>query len=474
MQDLNNKQVKLLVIGDIMLDEYWSGDVERVSPEAPVPVLKLKDQYYKLGGAGNVASNISSLDIVTHIIGAIGEDDAANRIISILDRKKISHNLFVNQKSKTIRKLRAITSNHQLLRIDTEGNFNNNNIRSFLLDSIKQYQNLKVIICSDYAKGMLDNIEEVIDYGNDKNIMTIVDPKGSNFNKYKNATLLTPNLKEFEEVVGKCSNLSDLEIKAISLRDNLNLTALLVTRGKDGMSLFEKDAEPFHLKASAKEVSDVTGAGDTVIGVIGGMLSLDESLKDSVIKSNKAAGIVVTKFGAASVSMKEISNVANETCSYPLGYIPAQSIDQLQFENRNRNKTLVMTNGCFDILHKGHVKYLEKAKSFGDHLIVLVNDDKSVSKLKGLSRPINTLTDRVDMLLALESVDAVISFSEDTPEKLYELIKPDVLVKGADYKENEIAGADIVVSNGGKIKLVEFVEGVSTSTIIKKIKKDKE
>lgn len=464
-----NKKSKVLVIGDLMLDEYIDGDVIKISPEAPVPVIKINKKFYRLGGAANVAANINSLGINSHIHGAIGKDSSGKIIKKLLKGKNISYDLIEDSNFKTVKKTRIISNFQQLIRLDEEQYEPKINFKKNILDALRKKNEIKVVICSDYSKGMLKNIDQIISYAKRYKISLIIDPKGVNFQKYKNADMLTPNLEEFENVMGKCSNLLDLEIKGKKLRKLLNLNALLVTRGKSGMTLFEKNKPPFHIESSAREVSDVTGAGDTVIGVIGGLISKGINLKDAVIAADKAAGLSVAKFGATTVSLQEILEEKKIVNSLPKGFINNKLLNNFKVENRNPEKTLVVTNGCFDILHTGHITLLSKAKKLGDHLMVLLNDDLSVTKLKGAGRPVNKLMDRAKHLLALESVDSVISFTDVTPKKLYETIKPDILVKGADYEVHEIAGAETVISNGGKVELISLVTGFSSTSIIKKI-----
>tara|TARA_B100000768_G_scaffold179085_1_gene196062 strand:+ start:357 stop:1781 length:1425 start_codon:yes stop_codon:yes gene_type:complete len=460
---------KVLVVGDLMLDRYWDGQVDRISPEAPVPVLKFNAEYDNLGGAANVAKNIAALGVDVAAIGVVGGDEAGGKITELFNKAGIEHDLIVSKEATTT-KLRLVSNNHQILRVDIEEKHETVKFQDLKIQSEALFNSAEVIVCSDYAKGMLDDIGPLIDYARNAEVSIIVDPKGDDYEKYRGATLITPNFSEFEAVVGTCSDELVLEQKAYQLVADLNLNAILVTRGKDGMSLFECGEKPFHLEAMARDVADVTGAGDTVIGVISAMLAAGNSMRDSVLMGNIAAGIVVSRFGAASVSLSDISEYKNSRSSeLPRGLLRQDEMLNA-FDKANRGThSIVATNGCFDILHAGHIDYLAKAKQFGDFLIVLVNDDKSVSRLKGSGRPVNALKHRVSMLLALESVDAVVAFSEDSPASIYKLLLPDILVKGADYSLYEVAGADHVIGYGGRVELIDLVQGVSTSSLIAKM-----
>jgi D-beta-D-heptose 7-phosphate kinase/D-beta-D-heptose 1-phosphate adenosyltransferase len=320
---------------------------------------------------------------------------------------------------------------------------------------------------------LTNSIEKIIKFARINKKIVIVDPKGANFRRYEGATLITPNLSEFELVVGECKNEEDIISKGIRLRDDLQLEALLITQGEKGMTLIERGKAPINLKARAREVYDVTGAGDTVVSTIAALLGQGETLETAVMLSNEAAAIVVGKLGTSKVTMKEIgANKHEENKNNSPKIVNLDQLLTLVGNAKKKSESIVFTNGCFDILHKGHVEFLQDAKKLGDYLIVAINTDESVSRLKGLDRPINNYEARSTVLSGLQCVDWVVEFSEDTPEKLIEKILPDVLVKGGDYSGQKLAGADIVEKNGGKIVILSFSEGFSTTNLIKKIKSD--
>jgi D-beta-D-heptose 7-phosphate kinase/D-beta-D-heptose 1-phosphate adenosyltransferase len=325
----------------------------------------------------------------------------------------------------------------------------------------------KAVILSDYGKGALADPQSLIKAANQANIPILIDPKGNDFTKYSGATLITPNRSEFEAVVGHCETEQELVEKGEQLRNSLNLQALLITRSEQGMTLIRKDHEVLHLPAHAREVFDVTGAGDTVIGVLAACLAAGEALPTATALANIAAGLVVGKLGAETVSIAELQYAlhAEKDCGiYDLNSLKA-TVQVAQANGEN----VVMTNGCFDILHAGHVQYLRQARQLGDRLIVAVNDDDSVKRLKGEARPINNLEQRMLVLSALECVDWVVPFSEDTPKNLICALLPDILVKGGDYKIQDIAGGDCVMQNGGKVLVLDFLQGVSTTNMIQRI-----
>ena len=461
---------RILVVGDIMLDKYSIGDSSRVSPEAPVPVVKVKKEKFVLGGAANVAHNTAKLGAETYLVGFIGDDEGGNKIKNILKKEKIKNHLVQSENSPTTTKSRIISRNQQMIRIDYE-DINVLHPYNLLIDKYKNAINLvDIVLISDYGKGTLKQIELLIEIANKKDIPVLVDPKGNNFNKYKNATLIKPNLREFENISGKCIDIKMLENSGKKLRRDLNLEALVITRGEKGISLIENDNSITHISTNAVDVFDVTGAGDTVLAILGLVLGLKQSFKMALKIANIAAGIVVGKLGTSAVSLEEINYILNsndnEITSKIVELKKLKSILKIE---KNKSKKIVMTNGCFDILHLGHIDYLQKAKQFGDLLIVAINDDNSISRLKGKGRPINNLEERTKLLAALECINYVIVFSEDTPKKLYCEIMPDVLVKGSDYEGKFISGAEEVKESGGEVKLVDLLPGYSTTNSIEKI-----
>ena len=464
------RKSNILVIGDVMLDRYLYGTVDRVSPEAPVPVLKPNKEEIRLGGAANVALNLSSLGSKVNLIGIAGKDSASKQIVNLLKDNKIKNSL-IKSNLPTITKLRLISSKQQLLRIDNEEEFTKEDWKSAKskFDESIALKSNNLLIISDYGKGTLQDIPSLITKAKRYKKIVLVDPKGNNFSKYKGADIITPNFLEFEGVVGTVRSEKDITEKAKSLIESLHLGALLITRGQEGMTLFNKEKSKIvrsDFPTQAKEVFDVSGAGDTVIASIAASLSTGFDISSAVKLANVAAGIVVGKSGTATASLLEIEPYfSNEDSLYNLNEIQKHS-SML----KKRNKKIIFTNGCFDILHAGHVYYLEQAKKLGDELVVGLNSDSSVKNLKGTDRPINNLDQRAKVLSSLECVDKVVSFSEATPIKLIKAIKPDVIVKGGDYKVKDVVGHNEAGSWGGKVRIIPLMPGLSTTNIIKKFK----
>lgn len=459
---------QVLVVGDVMLDRYWMGGCHRISPEAPVPVVLVKDREDRAGGAANVAINIAALNAPCTLVGIIGKDEAGDKLKKLIEDKNITCNCVESESLPTITKLRILSRNQQLIRIDFEDAYESLPQGLILQEMRKSIKNCKVVILSDYGKGALSSVQKMIDIANDEKIPVLIDPKGIDFSRYKNATMLTPNMSEFEAVAGKVTSEEDLVQKALKMIDTYNLKALLVTRSEDGMSLIQKGQKVVHLPTRAREVYDVTGAGDTVIATIGACLASGLDLTSSCDIANRAAGIVVGKLGTSTVSIQELYDDIHKKHNSSHILSKENLLDKIH-ELKQAGKKIVMTNGCFDILHKGHVDYLKKAKSLGDILIVAVNSDESVQRLKGPTRPIVPLENRMAVLEGLASVDYVVPFDEDTPQSLIAKVLPHILVKGGDYKVEEIAGHVEVLANGGEVKLINFVDGCSTSNIVKKI-----
>ncbi len=466
-------KARVLVAGDVMLDRYWSGSSSRISPEAPVPVVNVNDCVDRAGGAANVALNIASLGASVTLAGIVGDDEAASILSDLLTEKGIKQIFPRHKNYKTITKLRVMSRHQQLIRLDFEDSSAVLNTDSFCESVIQNIKNYDVLVLSDYNKGSLDQSQVLITAAREAGITVLVDPKGHDFEKYRGASLLTPNLSEFESIVGQCGDDEDLDKKADQLRQQLDLDAFLVTRSERGMTLLQNNQASVTFPTKAREVYDVTGAGDTVIGVLAASLAAGADFESAALLSNIAAGIVVGRLGAACVNSDELKRAASD--SFQLDFHQKiVSLEELKREvsfSQNNGQHVVMTNGCFDILHAGHVQYLSEAVARGDRLIVAVNDDDSVKRLKGESRPINNLHQRMEVLAALGSVDWVISFSEDTPEDLICEVLPDLLVKGGDYKPDEIAGAKCVIDNGGKVEVLSLRDGCSTSNIIEAAKK---
>ncbi len=465
----NFENTHVLVIGDVMLDRYWYGGTSRISPEAPVPVVHIQQQEERAGGAGNVALNIAALGAKATLLGIVGQDEAGQSIQHRLISAGVNCAFHYTSDFPTITKLRILSRHQQLLRLDFEENFKpieSRFIERILSEYLKQ---VDIVILSDYGKGTLSNPAALIETVRNAGKAVLIDPKGSDFSKYANATMITPNRTEFEAVVGRCESEEELVAKGEQLRQQLNLDALLITRSEQGMTLICAEHEALHLPAHAREVYDVTGAGDTVIGVLAAALAASQSLAQATALANVAAGLVVAKLGAATVSPDELGDALHLH-----GTGLQHSLKSLQSAVKAaqaRGEVVVMTNGCFDILHAGHVQYLLQARQLGDRLIVAVNDDDSVRRLKGDSRPINSLEDRMKILSALGCVDWVIPFGEDTPRDLICSLQPNILVKGGDYQPEDIAGSDCVWAAGGKVLTLPFVEGRSTTRIIQEIQK---
>lgn len=469
----NFDKAKILIVGDVMLDRYWHGVTSRISPEAPVPVVHVNQMQEYPGGAGNVALNIASLGARAALIGAIGDDEAGQQVDKLLQSANVMSHLVIYPKHPTITKLRILSRHQQLLRIDFEETKVPYDVSQTLKIFKQQLKGVNAVLLSDYGKGVLENIEQLIAVAREKNIPVFIDPKNKDFSRYKGATLLTPNLKEFREAVGDCETDEEIATKGLALLKKYDLEAILVTRSEKGMTLLQHNKEPLHLPTQAREVFDVTGAGDTVISVLTAAFASGQSLERATALANLAAGLVVAKLGAQSVTVTELRHAMHESHISSEGVVNEQQLLELRKIAKTKGETVVMTNGCFDLIHAGHIDYLEQAKALGDYLIVAVNDDESVKRLKGDSRPIMSLEQRMAVLAGLKSVDYVVSFSEDTPEKLISKILPDLLVKGGDYKPEDVAGGKAVIKNGGEVKILGFQEGCSTTGLINKIKQGK-
>ena len=469
-----NKKPNILVIGDLMIDHYLWGSCDRISPEAPVQVVNVKKESSVLGGAGNVINNLVTLGSVVDVISVIGNDSVANELKSLLEKIDVpTSNLVVENNRKTSKKSRLIASQQQVLRYDMESidDINENSHKQIIQTLEKNIDKYSSIILSDYGKGVLTTnlTKEIIKIANKNNIKVLVDPKGKDYSKYKGSYTLTPNKKEAMEATNIDIKDESSLIEALkSLKTQCNLEVSLITLSEQGIAIF--DDELTIKPTVAREVYDVTGAGDTVIASIAFALGNNLDIKDAIYFANLAAGVVVGKIGSATTTLDEIyeyeyslhkSNSTSHIKTF-------DEIKTLSSKLHNQGKKIVFTNGCFDILHVGHVKYLEVAKSYGDVLILGLNADSSVRKLKGPTRPINTQDDRAYILASLESVDYVVIFEEETPYELIKLIKPHVLVKGGDYEGKEVVGQDIA----DELKLVQFVDGKSTTNTIKRIQEN--
>ncbi len=464
------QDARLLVIGDVMLDRYWHGSATRVSPEAPVPVVKVNNREDRPGGAGNVALNIAALGSATRLLGVVGNDESGEELQSRLNAAGVLCDFLQCPDKPTITKLRVISQHQQLIRLDFEQGFVRSDVADLIPRATELIKGTKALVLSDYAKGVLQDVGPLVELGRKEDVPIIVDPKGTEFQKYSGATLITPNLNEFEAVVGHCPNEDELVKKGLQLVSQLQLQALLITRGEHGMTLIRPDSPELHLPARAQEVFDVTGAGDTVISVLAAAMASGESLADATALANLAAGLVVGKLGTAAISGPELRRAIMGEQDSSRGMMSSDQLSIAVQDARAHGEKIVFTNGCFDIIHAGHVGYLTEARKLGDRLVVAINDDASVRKLKGAGRPINPVERRMAVLAGLEAVDWVVSFSEDTPEALLEELRPEILVKGGDYTIEQVVGGEFVQSYGGEVRALEFLDNCSTSEIVEKMK----
>lgn len=467
---LNFNRARVLVVGDVMLDQYWSGDTGRISPEAPVPVVRVQQTQGRAGGAANVAMNAIALGAQrVGMIGLIGQDEAGDMLDQLLTSAGVMTHWVRDAQVPTVRKLRIVSRQQQLIRLDFEEAPNAHLAERVVMRVAEHLADYDVLVISDYAKGSLLHVADIIALARKMNKVVFVDPKGQDFSRYAGATLIKPNLSEFNAIVGKARTDDAIAQSGARLMAELGLSALLVTRSEAGMTLLQTDAAPLHIPTKAQEVFDVTGAGDTAMATLAVAYASGLSLPSAVRLANEASGIVVRKLGTSTVALAELEEAMHPVV---VGGNVANSWDTLTSWVRKAQQSgerVVMTNGCFDILHPGHVRYLREAKALGDRLIVAVNSDASVKALKGETRPINTLSLRMEMLAALESVDWVVDFSEETPEALICQVKPDILVKGGDYLPEQIAGADCVWAHGGEVRVLNFWEGHSTTSIIERL-----
>ena len=467
----NYSQASVLVVGDMMLDRNWQGETSRISPEAPVPVVHVQAVDDRPGGAGNVALNIAALESSVTVLGYTGSDDAASSLRSLLEKAGVNCQFEQLTDQPTITKLRILSRHQQLIRLDFEDSFHDLPNEQLLQHFTQALPAHDVVILSDYGKGTLASAQQLILAAKAAGKKVLVDPKGSDFTKYSGATLITPNWNEFQAVVGECKTDDELVSRGTALMQSLQLEALLITRGEKGMSLLQPQQAPIHLPTQAREVFDVTGAGDTVISTLAASLAAGASFSEATVLANQAAGLVVAKLGTATVSQQELKATLHTLDDMPRGFVDAKQLELAINTARINGEKIVLTNGCFDILHPGHVRYLQQAKALGDRLIILVNDDASVSRLKGPERPINDLATRAEMLSALACVDWVCAFAENSPREHICRILPDVLVKGGDYKRIEdIEGHDCVANAGGSTYVLDYVDGCSTTNLIKNIR----
>jgi len=463
------EHAQILVVGDVMLDRYVYGDASRISPEAPVPVVKAGRVEERPGGAANVAANIGCLGVKVSLAGITGDDEQARVLEAALAESGVGYGCYRLSGASTITKVRVLSQNQQLLRLDYEDEFPAP-AAARLADSFPaQLPAATLVVLSDYAKGTLVQAPALIELARARGLPVLIDPKGTDFSRYRNASILTPNYREFTAVAGNCRGEDELRDKAVALCEALSLEALLITRGARGMTFVERAGPEFvDLPAETHEVFDVTGAGDTVIATFAAALASGYSRRAAVSFANAAAGIAVEKLGAVTVSAPEL----NARCGRPARKL--LTLDELleaRAQCRGRGEKMVLTNGCFDLLHAGHVECLEQARALGDRLVVAVNDDASVRRLKGPGRPLQTLDKRLKTLAGLAAVDWLVTFSEDTPVRLVQALDPDLLVKGGDYTPDRIAGAAQVRQRGGQVVTLPLAPGCSTSALVEALRK---
>ncbi len=461
----------ILVIGDIIMDHYIHGECDRISSEAAVPIVQVTKENRTLGGAGNVIKNLVSLEANVYACSVVADDTIGQEMVSELNRLNVNtEGILFSEGRSSVLKTRVLVSQHQLVRFDKESTIPISKALEaqmvfYVTQNLSKFQ---IILLSDYDKGVLTKslCQTIISLARDKNIKVLVDPKNKNYSKFCGAFLLTPNKKEAGEASGiEIKNDSDLEKVGFTLKKKYNLNYMIITLSEMGMAIF--DQEMIKIPVKVKQVSDVTGAGDTVLASLGYSLSLDENIIDACKFANAAAAIVVGKVGTSTATIHEISaylsrhhkgNTLKKVCSW-------EELQNMLNVYRLDNKKIVFTNGCFDILHAGHIKCLLESKRFGDVLILGLNNDDSIKRLKGLNRPINCLEDRIAVLSALEIVDLIVAFGEDTPYNLIKIIRPDVIVKGEDYKDAEVSGSDLA----GEIRFVKFAQNQSTSRIVQRM-----
>ncbi|KYJ86316.1 D-glycero-beta-D-manno-heptose-7-phosphate kinase [Sulfurovum riftiae] len=471
MDKIRAKKANIAVVGDLMIDHYIWGSCERISPEAPVQVLEVKKESNVLGGAGNVINNLIALDSQVSVYTVLGDDANATLTEALLNEAGADCHAVIRQHERvTTKKSRVIASNQQIIRFDDESreDISLNSQHALLTDLQKNIFSYDAVLLSDYGKGVLtpNLTRDIISLANAHNKPVLVDPKGADYSKYTGATLLTPNKKEASLATGiELDNSEALEEAGYKLKNEFSLTYSIITLSEEGIAIFNDEMRI--IPTVAREVYDVTGAGDTVLAALGIALASGLDINQACEFANKAAAIVVAKVGSATATLNEIEEYEH---SLNKGQAESKIKDFAQIERiskrlRAQGRKVIFTNGCFDILHRGHATYLQKAKEMGDFLIVGLNSDESIRRLKGSSRPVNDLEDRAFLLAALESVDYVVPFTEDTPYELIKRVLPDVLVKGADYEGKKVVGSDIAK----EVKLISFVEGKSTSSLIEKI-----
>jgi D-beta-D-heptose 7-phosphate kinase/D-beta-D-heptose 1-phosphate adenosyltransferase len=468
----NIENTTVMCLGDIMLDTFIYGSIERISPEAPVPVFKKHRKFSVLGGAGNVVRNLESLGCKTVYIGVAGMDAIGESVRQSLELLPCVTSIILTEKGrKTPHKTRFVSQGQQILRVDDETviPLSESTVEAVMETYLAYLPCCQAVVLSDYAKGFLTPslCEKIITAARQQGIPVIVDPKGHDYQRYQGATLLTPNAKELVNITKMpCQSNEDIVNAAQRLRADMQVDYVLVTRSQEGMTLVSQQ-ESDHIPTQAREVYDVSGAGDTVIATLAMALAVGQTVLEAAKLANYAAGIVVAKTGTAVVTRTELENKCDETSSRKISTL--DHLLPLLTQWRRQHLRIGFTNGCFDLLHLGHLHILKQARQTCDRLVLAVNSDASVKKLKGETRPIQSEQTRAEILAALEIVDAVVIFSEDTPLALIEQILPDVLIKGADYRVDQVVGADVVHAHGGRVFLAELLPNNSTTKTIARL-----
>jgi D-beta-D-heptose 7-phosphate kinase/D-beta-D-heptose 1-phosphate adenosyltransferase len=467
---------RIMVVGDLMLDNYIWGKTSRISPEAPVPVVEVKNDELRLGGAGNVVNNLLALGCAVSVASVIGADEDGQHLLTLLSSMDVAvDGIRQSTLRTTSRKTRVLASQQQVLRIDQESKYEiTDEEKSGLFNYVQdQLPHIQAVLLSDYQKGVLtpELLQLIIGACRKQGIPVVVDPKGTDYSHYQGATLLTPNRQEAEAATGiRIIDPVSLQEAGTSLINKHAIDALILTRGEEGMSLFLQDGAVRHLPTEAREVFDVSGAGDTVAAMVGAALATGAGFEDAARMANLAAGIVVGKLGTSTVSPAEIrTEFERRNNSAAAKILPRRELASLLEPLRRSGKTIVFTNGCFDLLHAGHVKYLQQARALGDILVLGLNSDTSIRRLKGDKRPLLDESERAQILAALDCIDYLSIFEEDTPLELIKVLQPNVLAKGGDYEPEQVVGKDFVESYGGRLELIQFVGGKSTTSIIDKV-----
>ncbi len=471
---------RLLIVGDLMLDRYVVGEVSRISPEAPIPVLAARTSEQKLGGAGNVAANLIAMGAEVDVVGVIGDDGWGRELSSIIEKTGISTDgLVVDATRPTSLKTRMIGSAQQMLRVDWEdaGDVGGEARETLRERALALLGRAEAVVLSDYGKGVLvtELLEELLAEARKREIPVLVDPKGSDYSRYRGATLITPNRKEAEQALGR--ELPDVEAVADGARElieSIELDAAVITLGAEGIYFRGAGGREGREATRARSVFDVTGAGDTVVAHLALHLAGRVDLSVAVALANQAAGLVVARLGTNAVTRSELRAVLRASAPHEGKVLTVDDLEGTLALWRKEGKRIVFTNGCFDIIHTGHVTYLRFARAHGDVLLVGVNDDESVSRLKGPERPVNPIDDRLEVLAAMEMVDAVVAFGEDTPARIIEKVTPDVLVKGEDWAKKGVVGREWVEKHGGRVVLAPLVQGRSTTGILDRARESRQ